>query len=80
MIHPNRYERSPDERNIYQRYSDLARENARLRMAIRQTLEELTIMDDSQGVAGWHLNGNVATWDEVGFEDLRDALIRVLGD
>lgn len=78
-MHPNRYEKSPDERNIYQRHTDLVNENTRLKMAIRQTLEELTIMDDSQGVAGWHLNGNVATWAEVGFEDLRDELIRVLG-
>ena len=37
----------------------LAREQAR----ILDALEE--IVSESQGVAGWHLNGDVATWKEV---------------
>ncbi len=31
----------------------------------------LAIMNESRGVAGWHLNGNIASWDEL---ELRDAV------
>lgn len=33
--------------------------------AYREVLENLSaVMDNSEGVTGWHLNGDVATWDE----------------
>ena len=38
-------------------------------------LTDLEIIDESDGVAGWHLNGEVATWEEVGLAYTRDALI-----
>lgn len=28
------------------------------------------IRNDSEGLTGWHRNGDVAEWDEFGFEDL----------
>lgn len=53
-------------------------ENRLLKKAIKQTIEELSIMDESQGVAGWHLNGAVATWEEVGLTDIREELMKLL--
>ena len=52
-----------------ERERDEAREQIQaMREAIREAHTELsTILDtinDSRGVAGWHLNGDIATWDE----------------
>lgn len=40
---------------------------------LREALEGLlSVVNDSQGVAGYHINGAVATWDE--FEEVGDAI------
>lgn len=38
-------------------------------------LSDMEVMDESQGVAGWHLNGEIATWDEVGLVGAREGLL-----
>ncbi|SPT72506.1 hypothetical protein [Aeromonas salmonicida] len=36
------------------------------RDVLREALDRLQgVMNNSQGVAGWHKNGDIATWDEV---------------
>ena len=40
----------------------LAAENA----AMHETIEAVrSIADNSSGIAGWHLNGDIATWEEI---------------
>lgn len=40
----------------------LAAENA----AIHETIEAVrSVADNSSGIAGWHLNGDIATWEEI---------------
>ena len=42
-------------------------ENARLKNAIEAVND---LIDNSEGVSGLHLNGNIATWDELDDEFL----------
>ncbi len=40
----------------------LAAENA----AMHETIEAVrSVADNSSGIAGWHLNGDIATWEEI---------------
>jgi len=48
------------------------------RSVIQGAIDELGIMDESEGVAGWHLNGAIASWDESGLPAIRDALVELL--
>ncbi|HCE0473602.1 hypothetical protein KYQ73_10680 [Escherichia coli] len=42
--------------------SALAAENA----AMHETIEAVrSVADNSSGIAGWHLNGDIATWEEI---------------
>ncbi|MDI1055572.1 hypothetical protein NEN86_06620 [Escherichia coli] len=44
------------------RANALAAENA----AMHETIEAVrSIADNSSGIAGWHLNGDIATWEEI---------------
>lgn len=54
--------------------AELKRENA----ALREALEELVYFaDNSQGIAGWHLNGEVFTWDQIeAIDKARAVLVR----
>lgn len=39
------------------------------------------IVSESQGVAGWHQNGQVASWDELGIcEEINAVLAKVRGE
>ena len=53
--------------------------NARLLAAAPELLECLKhiqgIVSESQGVAGWHQNGQVASWDELGLREEIDAVL-----
>ena len=53
--------------------------NARLIAAAPELLECLRhiqgIISESQGVAGWHLNGEIAGWDELGLREEIDAVL-----
>lgn len=53
--------------------------NARLIAAAPELLECLKhiqgIVSESQGVAGWHQNGQVASWDELGLREEIDAVL-----
>ncbi|MES5305778.1 hypothetical protein [Klebsiella pneumoniae] len=43
-------------------YQQLAAEN----VAIRETIEAVRgVADNSSGIAGWHLNGEIAQWSEI---------------
>ena len=48
--------------------NETAKQLEAMREAIKDAHTELSnlldIINDSRGVSGWHLNGNVATWDE----------------
>ncbi|WP_223955110.1 hypothetical protein [Aeromonas caviae] len=36
------------------------------RDVLREALNGVVgVMNNSQGVAGWHMNGDIATWDEL---------------
>ena len=49
----------------------LRSEEAKVKL-LREALDNLLhIVDSSNGVVGWHMNGNVAEWDE--FEDVEEA-------
>ena len=54
--------------------------NARLIAAAPDMLEALgivlSLMDESSGVVGYHLNGEVATWEELGIREEVEAAIR----
>lgn len=50
----------------------LSTENARLREALAGMV---AIADDSQGVAGYHMNGDIAEWDEFDALDLAQAAL-----
>lgn len=42
--------------------AELAAENA----AMHETIEAVrSVADNSSGIAGWHLNGDIATWEEI---------------
>ncbi|EEX2621373.1 hypothetical protein EM846_06860 [Escherichia coli] len=44
------------------RANELAAENA----AMHETIEAVrSVADNSSGIAGWHLNGDIATWEEI---------------
>ncbi|MQI89246.1 hypothetical protein EI032_16215 [Escherichia coli] len=44
------------------KYAALAAENA----AMHETIEAVrSVADNSSGIAGWHLNGDIATWEEI---------------
>ncbi len=46
----------------HEKFSALAAENA----AMHETIEAVrSIADNSSGIAGWHLNGDIATWEEI---------------
>ncbi|HCD7251487.1 TPA: hypothetical protein ND504_004174 [Citrobacter farmeri] len=48
--------------NLEAKCEKLAAENAGLKAVIEAVQE---VANQSQGIAGWHLNGAVAEWDEV---------------
>lgn len=46
----------------HEKFSVLAAENA----AMHETIEAVrSVADNSSGIAGWHLNGDIATWEEI---------------
>ncbi|EIQ1717420.1 hypothetical protein AB1F13_001728 [Escherichia coli] len=46
----------------HEKFSALAAENE----AMHETIEAVrSVADNSSGIAGWHLNGDIATWEEV---------------
>jgi hypothetical protein len=51
-----------DSSDIENKAAKLEEENAQLKKALASVI---TLMNHSEGVAGLHLNGNVATWDEL---------------
>lgn len=57
--------------------------NARLIAAAPEMLECLEhiqgIVSESQGVAGWHQNGQVASWDELGLREEIDGVLAKAG-
>lgn len=48
------------------------------RSAARNAVNELAIMDESEGIAGWHLNGAISTWEESGLPAVCDELQALL--
>ena len=59
--------------------------NARLIAAAPELLECLQhiqgIVSESQGVAGWHQNGKIASWDELGIcEEVNAVLAKARGE
>lgn len=59
-------------KKVYTRSTEESIANAKLIAAAPLLLDALTnilnIMNDSEGVAGYHLNGDIAKWDE--FEEI----------
>ena len=57
-------------------HMDVVQANAKLIAAAPDMLEALTnilkIVEDSEGVAGYHLNGDTAKWDE--FDEVTNAI------
>lgn len=46
----------------HEKFSALAAENE----AMHETIEAVrSVADNSSGIAGWHLNGDIATWEEI---------------
>lgn len=46
----------------HEKFSALAAENA----VMLETIEGVrSVADNSSGIAGWHLNGDIATWEEI---------------
>lgn len=46
--------------------------------AVAHAIHELGIMEEAEGVAGYHLNGAIATWAETGLPDVRDEMQALL--
>ncbi|WP_175610562.1 eae-like domain protein [Escherichia coli] len=46
----------------HEKFSALAAENAAMHEAIEAVR---SVADNSSGIAGWHLNGDIATWEEI---------------
>ncbi len=36
------------------------------------------LVNESEGVAGYHLNGDVATWDSLNLDDFNSAIVAVV--
>ncbi|WP_288365531.1 hypothetical protein [uncultured Marinobacter sp.] len=45
---------------------------------VQRAVDALSIMDESEGIAGWHLNGAVSPWDEGDLPAIRDELQALL--
>lgn len=46
----------------HEKFSALAAENA----VMLETIEAVrSVADNSSGISGWHLNGDIATWEEI---------------
>ena len=62
-------------KKVFTRSKEEAISNAKLIAAAPELLNALigvlNIMNDSEGVAGYHLNGDIAKWDE--FEEIKQA-------
>jgi len=62
-------------KKVFTRSKEEAIANAKLIAAAPELLEALisvlNIMNDSEGVAGYHLNGDIASWGE--FEEIKQA-------
>jgi len=93
---PSSYDFEENESGSWVKYEDHAAEAARLNEQVQALAAENSILDfiisavkelvrDSKGVTGWHLNGDVATWDEVlpeldhGETPATDTAIREIG-
>jgi hypothetical protein len=48
------------------------------RDVVNRTAQALSIMDESEGITGWHLNGDVSPWDEGDLPALREELMALL--
>ena len=48
------------------------------REAVQRAVDELSIMDESEGIAGFHLNGDVSLWDEGELPAVREELQALL--
>lgn len=61
-------------------FNDLRAENAALRADCAEIIETLQsiklIMDESEGIVGWHKNGDISPWDEGLFQDVVKSLAR----
>ena len=57
---------------------DLLAERDRFRRLLERVRYELYIIDESEGVAGFHLNGDIAAWDEGELPNLRDEIANAL--
>ena len=71
--------------NVYGFKLPEGRANARLIASAPELLECLQhiqgIVSESQGVAGWHQNGQIASWDELGIcEEINAVLAKVRGE
>jgi len=47
---------------------------------IKDVISELSIMSESDGVSGFHLNGDILTWDETEFPKLLEKLQKMVGE
>ena len=50
------------------------------RKAVQRAVDELSIMDESEGIAGFHLNGDVSPWSEGELPAVRDELQALLSN
>mgnify|MGYP000182061027 CR=1 FL=1 len=48
------------------------------RKAVQRVVDELSIMDESEGIAGFHLNGDISPWSEGELPGCRDELENLL--
>jgi hypothetical protein len=55
---------------------ELEEERRRNNDCLREVLENLrSIISESKGVVGWHLNGDIAEWDEFGYPERIDEVL-----
>lgn len=50
------------------------------REVVQRAVDELSIMDESEGIAGFHLNGDVSPWSEGELPAVRDELQALLSN
>lgn len=55
----------------------LTKQNSQMQSVINEFLE---LMDNSQGVSGLHLNGDVATWNDLRWKGWLNELDKYLGE
>lgn len=67
-----------DRKQLEQETQKVVDESSQMRNLLADLAEELDVIVDSNGIAGYHMNGAILEWDETEFPELHDKIKNVL--